>query len=348
MDILPLLSLNPYKKRVELIDVARALSMCIIVYAHIYDSALISRFVHLFHVPIFFYLSGLVWKRKDKSIRIQLADGFRKLLIPYYICALLSIVCYMIFGRFVSGNSKTLSLMHCIGGALYANSRSGLMVWNRPLWFIPCLFSVRIIWEIISIYLKDEKKRSIAVASIFAVGMVISYRLTSLILPYEIEIALVMLGYYYLGTKSRELITKLEKTKNHYLGSVLIIALGICLFVFRFNQNVTVQYNRYGNIILFLIGSFAGITMVLTASKWIARVKTIQFVGQNTLPILLWHKFPVLLFQISPIGKKVMENPDSIGSFMIGICVVIITVTLCLLVAYCCKRINELKQRAAS
>ena len=124
--------------------------------------------------------------------------------------------------------------------------------------------------------------------------------------------------------------------------------LGICLFVFRFNQNVTVQYNRYGNIILFLIGSFAGITMVLTASKWIARVKTIQFVGQNTLPILLWHKFPVLLFQISPIGKKVMENPDSIGSFMIGICVVIITVTLCLLVAYCCKRINELKQRAAS
>ena len=341
MFILESLSLNKFKKRIEWIDVARALSMFIIIYAHIYDDAQITRFVHLFHVPVFFFLSGIVWKNKNRKFGTVCWNSFKSLMIPFYVCSIISIAVYLVLGKFVPSKGDSLSVLQCLGGMLYANSRTGLMNWNRPLWFIPCLFVVRILWEIIVRLVKSEKMRAVTVASVFVIGMLISYFFNGIKMPFELEISLVMLFYYYLGAKADFIRTAMEKYNWKLYVPAFIVSLGACIPIYIFNGDISVQMSRYGNPVLFVLGSIAGTFMVISVSGLLAKLKVLQFVGQNTLSILLWHKFPILLFQITPIGKKMCKNPDYPLSILTGLLLVAAVSALCLLVAYFISAITE-------
>ena len=86
----------------------------------------------------------------------------------------------------------------------------------------------------------------------------------------------------------------------------------LCILVFNLNYTkLSFQYNLYGNYIFFVLGAIAGTAMVFTLSMMISRWKLLEIAGQNTLIILLWHKYPILLFQLTGLGKKCCNNPDS-------------------------------------
>ena len=334
MNFFSYLSINKYKKRIEWIDVARALSMFIILYAHIYDSSTISKFVHLFHVPIFFFLSGIVWKEKKQSLKESFKNAFLTLLVPYFFCSCISIILFIFLGKMVSAKADSLSLFQCVEGMIYSNSRTGLMSWNRPLWFIPCLFSVKMLWELISRLSRKESLRSLCVAIIFSVGVVISIFFQNIILPFELEISFVMLGFYYLGIKLNPYCIIFSKLKIYIFIILFFVSLALCIIIFKYNTHISVQYNTYGFFPLFILGAIVGITMIVSLSGIISKIKVLQFVGQNTLSNLLWHKFPILLFQISPIGKHALKSPDSIKSILLGLFVVIIATSFSLFAAF--------------
>lgn len=48
-------------ERIKWIDVARAYAMLMVVYGHCDASSVIGRFIYLFHVPAFFFISGYVF-----------------------------------------------------------------------------------------------------------------------------------------------------------------------------------------------------------------------------------------------------------------------------------------------
>ena len=338
MDIFSSLYLNPYKKRIEWIDLAKALSIFIIVYAHTYITSTISSFVHLFHVPVFFFLSGLVWRDKEKGMKDKVAALFRELLVPYYVCASVSAVFYRLLGRLISDSVDLLTPIQCLEGIIYANSRTGLMAWNRPLWFIPCLFSVKLIWGIITHFVKSDSTRRRIVIGIFFLGILISYGFHDIELPYELEIAFVMLGFYWLGSKSGFLKEKIKNERHVLLLAVAMSSFLICYAVYKHNSGVSVQHNEYGAFPLFLIGALAGIIMIITISGILSKIKLIQFVGQNTITILLWHKYPVLLFQISHFGKECISNQNSLKSILIGCIVVAAASMFCIALAFTIKK----------
>lgn len=64
---------------------------------------IVSVFVYSFHVPAFFVISGFVFKRKENFWKF-LKKKFFGLMIPYYIASLLSILVFMILGKFASGS----------------------------------------------------------------------------------------------------------------------------------------------------------------------------------------------------------------------------------------------------
>lgn len=333
------LCLLEYKKRVGWIDVARAVSMLVIVYAHTYDNAIIGRFVHLFHVPVFFFLSGLVWRRNN--LKYQIVGYFKGLLSPYYIVAIISITLYLAMGRVINGNSDTLTLTQCLKGLIYANSRTGLMAWNRPLWFLPCLFSVRFIWELIDYFVSDERNKCYTIGCFVFLGIILSYYFSDLKLPYELEISFIMLGFYYIGCKSKTLLKRFSQAPKILQGFTSLLCLIICLTIFNFNKYISVQNSTYGNFILFFLGAITGIIMILSISMMIENMILLQFVGQNTLSVLLWHKFPIIIFQLLPIGKICMKNPDSFSSTIIGMIVVIIVTALCMAFAFVIRLGND-------
>ena len=105
--------------------------------------------LYSFHVPLCVLTSGIVFHVGQKKFGTFLKEKFRALMIPYYCFALISIALYAILG---SKMEKTVeggwwydvSPLQSVIGMLYANSGTGLMRWNMPLWYIPMLSLIHI------------------------------------------------------------------------------------------------------------------------------------------------------------------------------------------------------------
>ncbi len=124
---------------------------------------------------------------------------------------------------------------------------------------------------------------------------------------------------------------------DHALGDYFRAAMEARMPVLICNWNdaaLSFQYNHYGNYLLFFLGAAAGSAIIFCISMLIEKCKAFEFIGQNTLIILLWHKFPILLFQSTGFGKSMVKNADSITSIIVGIVLVLISALLSLLVGF--------------
>ncbi|WP_093815495.1 acyltransferase family protein [Streptococcus sp. 45] len=77
------------KKRIVELDIAKAISIAIIVFSHLTFSGQFQRnFVSLFDVPVFFILSGFF---KNTSFKESISEGIKRYLVPAYFFLLLDI-----------------------------------------------------------------------------------------------------------------------------------------------------------------------------------------------------------------------------------------------------------------
>ena len=76
------------KERIQYLDIARGLSIILMVMFHVIPKCLISEIVYSFHVPLFIIISGYFFK-DEEPIKILLKKIVTNLLIPYAIIILL-------------------------------------------------------------------------------------------------------------------------------------------------------------------------------------------------------------------------------------------------------------------
>ena len=334
------LCLKKYKERIEWIDVARGLSILLILFWHTLDGGVIISALQLFLVAVFFVLSGMVWKQAP-NIKTFLMGLLRGIVIPYFFAGIVSIILYLCAGSLFG--KASIGPGDCILGLFYANSRTGLMVWCRPLWFLPCLVVVRILWELIS-HIKKTVFQYVIVLLIWAVAIVVYYtNLREWKLPWEFEVALHALTYYVIGVMIKRHFRSLkrDRVKTWILLCVAAVCLGICVLMLYINGNKhSFQYVQFGCYPLYVIGALAGSGMVIAVSMLIGKCKLLEWIGQNSLILLLWHKHPILVFQLTGFGKKIMANPDSPVSILVSIGVALVAAALSMLVGYVFTWIN--------
>lgn len=100
---------------------------------HIY----LSRFIYSFHMPLFFLLSGYVYKPELGKMSIK--KRIQRLLIPFIAFAIIGIP---FFGLYMRKNGGTW--LEVLVDTFYINGET----FNSPLWFLIALFEVYIIFEI--------------------------------------------------------------------------------------------------------------------------------------------------------------------------------------------------------
>ena len=135
------------KERISWIDALKALGIFLIVLGHaLHGNSKLWHLVYGFHVPMFFYLTGRVFrvKKENNSFFHFLKIKFYKILLPYYFWGLVSIIVYLFFGSKFDG-ADVVKLPECFFGLIWANGENGFMRWNLPLWFLPVLFIVELL-----------------------------------------------------------------------------------------------------------------------------------------------------------------------------------------------------------
>ncbi len=158
------------------------------------------------------------------------------------------------------------------------------------------------------------------------------------ILPFCIDNAKFAIIFYIMGNvfnryKIPEKLKELRKIERVVLAFVSGIILIVCTL---YNNELVLMFqNQYGNYLLFYLGSFSGIFLMIIISMGVKYLRNLFLYFGDTLWFYLMQ-FYVLDFMIS-ISIRVFKNHLYIGSV-----IVFLTTVICLI------PINELMKRISS
>lgn len=330
------------KARIELIDIAKAITIFLVIIGHAagnLDTPLYRRVIYSFHMPLFFFLSGLSIRpisiRGRSSWRAFIRKNILALAVPFFIWGL-------VYAPF---SYKGIALL--LYGSWEALGKMGTLT---SLWYLSCFFVARIFVQVISaaVVSLDEAKApsrcAICAVPMFAVG----FLLPSLEggYPWCINVAFVASGFILLGIALRYHILVFAQSKTWVLITAFLGALAVFLIgtVGRGDSLdlMLMCAARYGNIFWFLVNSASGTMLVMLFSMLLIRiaregwhpfsVKVITFIGQNTLGIFLLHK-PMLQGLILPLVQTFIHG-NAASIIIAGILTLIASMALCIPIKY--------------
>lgn len=142
------------QKRIPFIDIARAFAIILIVVGHVIVHSQhlgsIYKLIYSFHVVLFFIISGFTFKIKENEKFLNFfKKKFLRIMVPYFVWALAFLIPYMIFGKGVGNNlgiTSSFNLKTMLINIIYGNGNLEALKQNTPLWFLPALFSMEIIY----------------------------------------------------------------------------------------------------------------------------------------------------------------------------------------------------------
>ena len=131
--------------RYEYVDIAKGLGILAVVWAHIMTSGFSHELCYAFHMPLFFLLSGMLFKReKYASLLGFVKHRSKRLFVPYLAYSLTTWVIWVVF-RMLHGDTVVSWWMPLLQTVI-AKGSGAYLVHNSALWFIPCLFAVELMW----------------------------------------------------------------------------------------------------------------------------------------------------------------------------------------------------------
>ena len=119
------------------IDLARVIGVLAVIALHAFGGSATGYWVYSWHVPLFFFLSGYLW-RSQRNLRDEVSRRARTLLVPYIIWLVIVSATWAVF---LSAKDKqpSESVRDLLLGGTNIGGPYG------PFWFVTCLFAATVI-----------------------------------------------------------------------------------------------------------------------------------------------------------------------------------------------------------
>lgn len=266
--------------RYDHIDIARGIAIILVVMGHSCSSNTgdLNRLILSFHMPLFFFLSGVFAKKIESKMLWEVAKKkAKKLLIPQI---LLGITIIVLNGLpwLLKGNSfLNFDLLSCF---MY--------------WFLPILFICTIAFMLVNAYFNLNLLRNkivvLAIASILILFVHLSNKIPAgnVFILYA-KLAPVAFIFYYAGYLFKRKILYVSTYTGIIKETLFIFAFLFLYLVSQWNSPVKMYMSEYGNFFLFLLSSFLGIFVVGEFSKRIRNVRIISEIGKISIAIYVWN-----------------------------------------------------------
>lgn len=242
-------------KRIDKIDILRAFGIILMIAGHTFTFwGIFDRYIHTFHMPLFFIISGFLYKSKNDVPVIKIIGvKAERLLLPYVTFAAVNYAAWFFIVRDTQVWYEPLV-------KLVTYNTNGLPICGA-LWFLTALFWTEIFYAVIDRIFKTIWIRS-TVVFIIALCACIAQNYTEFRLPLTIDIGLACLGFYEIGRLYKAYGTKLIEKVNSAkiiqrvaVAALLLIINAVLAFV---NAYVNIKSGWYGNIPLFWINAILG------------------------------------------------------------------------------------------
>lgn len=311
--------------RLDWIDKAKGIGIVLVILGHTLCPPSIKFWLYSFHMPLFFFLSGYVFKIKTPNFLDFLKNKIKTLIIPALILGCISIIYSLIEGLIFNHPYSINCTQRFFGGFIQMR---GFYGFSFGPWFLICLFTTQMIMYFLKKYIKSDKV-------ILIVGMVSSIlgyaycTIIGIVLPWAFDCSLIAILFFIIGyliNKNEDKFKKLFGVK--YLFIYLFIHLGL-VYIQLMKEAIRVDMyaNQYSNYFYFIITSFSGIFFITALVRNVALNKELSYIGQNSLVYYALHNS--ILSTSLLIGKQVFSNYFT-ESYYFGF----LNVFLCLLILH--------------
>lgn len=268
-------------KRFDEIDILKSIGIILMVMGHIGFGAKFDYWIHAFHMPMFFIISGFLYNTKDISFVDYLKKKIKSLLLPYIIFATGHLCIVTFTNGFKFDYLKAILLFNTdnmpIAGAL---------------WFLTSLFFVDIMYYFIN---KNNLNIQLLLCIIVSMlGCVIPFYIR---LPLALDTALVGLGLFFVGRIFKIYGQKYHNNRNILMTSLLFILSSLFAFL---NGYINMRQGIYSNLVVFFI---VATTMTISLYFFSQKLQSSQlffkkeliFIGKNSLVYVVLNQLVILI-----------------------------------------------------
>lgn len=287
-----ILKTEPNGNRILWIDVAKAIAMILVFYGHVTGSGDNPWFpglegvisvIYLFHMPLFFILSGLTFNPNKPFIPF-VKGRVKRLIVPYFFFSLYGVVKILIKilspSLFVSFHAKDLG-------------KPGKELWNiiignaNGLWFFLALFWGDLVLYIINRWLGQSKYKTPIIAGISTIALFVWFSISFIgkisLLPFQIVRSTEAIGFVGIGWLLAKWIKNLGKMRALALGVFSTVVFALASW-WSSNVNVTLHSWRIVySTVPYIIAAIAGSLVVIGFSWWVPEWRWLLYIGRNTL-----------------------------------------------------------------
>jgi fucose 4-O-acetylase-like acetyltransferase len=272
-------------ERSKWIDVYKGIGIILVVAGHIFEGP-IRDLIFLFHMPLFFFISGYLYK--PKNYFNYFTKKSLSLLTPYFSFLIVFNVLYF----FMNGDVDIYAIIY--GG----RKLQGIYA---IFWFVTCLFITQ---QLYNYFYKNYSPKSIFIIMFFLLcfSYVNSLILSEFYLPWSLNVVFASLPLFYAGN-----IYKKKRFNLNYI-SLFGASLLVIIFTLLFPQNIyDMKYSMYGIPFVTFISSLILCLFVLMTSKILSRCRflynILSKIGLESSSIMYLH----MLFYLAT-DKYIFEN----------------------------------------
>jgi len=250
-------------KRYQYLDVARGFGLLLVIISH---SCGLSRFLINYYIPLFFVVSGYIYK-EGRSYKENIEHKAKRLLIPYFGYSAVLLAVYVLMGRTVA---------------------------NGAMWYLTAFFAASLVYHlVIDRCLSDRKFLIGTLIVLTAITMALAD--IPVLLPWSIDLACVGTIFMIAGTLLGRAQFFEKKWNIPLIAAVFVIYILTSCLDPGINMSIR-EYGIYGafSVPFFIIVGLTGSLLCIWFGKLIENTapgRFIAYVGKNTIFLLAFHIF---------------------------------------------------------
>lgn len=282
------------KERISWVDNAKGIGIILVIIGHSICPAYAKGWLYTFHMPLFFFLSGITFNyNKYKDFKLLLRARVKTLIVPYVILSAIYFMYKMV--QVIILKSDFNLIKEFIGIFIQIRTTQ----YDAGLWFIPCIFISEILLLLILKISKDKTKVYLPLALLTLVSGYLYCTIIDVKLPWGIDAALIAVSFMVLGYALKDKTRYMNKLYILFLIPNIIIGY---LNVRRCGVIIDMWSNKYGSLLLFATSALCGIIFTVVISQMI-NIKLLGFIGRNSLYYYGLHL--IVIDVISKVARRV-------------------------------------------
>ena len=280
------------------VAIAKALGIMLMVIGHSGCPDFIYRIIYMFHMPLFFFCSGLFFKPADTIADIQtfVIKKFKGLYFPYVKWSILFLMFHNIF---LSLHLYDPSSIGVYTGSMFVDrllhiifTMTGHDQLADPFWFFKQLL-LSSIWVLLIMYavrrINSKIKNFVILTLLLLLTMISKFYGWGLPVIWNMSIMFLSSSFFFVGY----LYGKYEiKSIDLYVGVVAMLV--VILGVYIYDDYLDMLWFNFKNVLLFFVLALIGILMTLSFSQLFEKTPcrhVLYYIGNHTMIILVLHLF---------------------------------------------------------